>query len=163
MTVITTTQVYIIYKSIASLYFTVVTVKKPTLLLGTHMMLPLLGSDCSLSSWHRALLSKMSCGIATSPSSLRVRLLDDSKEIVILFVFLPERVCGEAMLFCPVRSTIVIGHDLREFVKDLFIWHRLSVRSGKAIILAAIARFGRRASSPVLYDSNICRLASIAR
>jgi hypothetical protein len=93
------------------------------------MSLPFLGRQRPLPIRHLSLLSKVPSSISTSPSSLGIRLLNDPEEIVVLFVFLSERLRGEAVLLCPVRSAVVVGHDLRECVENFLVGHRLSVRS----------------------------------
>jgi hypothetical protein len=101
------------------------------------MSLPFLGRQRPLPIRHLPLLSKVPSSISASPSSLRIRLLYDPEEIIVLFVFLSERLRGEAVLLCPMRSAVVVGHDLRERVEDFLVGHRFAVRS-------AMARLSRR-------------------
>lgn len=108
------------------------------------MALSLFGRQRPLPIRHLSLLSKVPSSIPTSPPSLRIRLLHDPEEIVVLFVLLPERLGGEAVLLCPVRSTVVVGHDLRECVENFLVGDGLSVGSTTQCVSRHSMKTGKR-------------------
>lgn len=138
---------------------------KFALLTKRHMPLTLLGRRLTLRIGNRPKVSEMPLCIPTPPPSLRIRLAHHLEKVVVLFILLPERIGRESMLFCPVRSAIVFRHDVGKFVEYLLVGNRFPIRSRRDMFRSTFRSpwKNRGTSLPVLHDTDICRLTTVAR